>query len=74
MKFNVNDTVKVLVNGKHWLRGNIIEIQDEILTINIPLHYSELPIMTVQEHVENVRAVAETLEQRKKMLEQGYRL
>ena len=30
MRFNINDTVKVLVNGKHWLRGNIIEIQDEI--------------------------------------------
>ena len=74
MKFNVNDTVRVLVNGKYWLRGNIIEIQDEILTINIPLYYGELTMMTVQEHIKNVRAVAETLEQRKKMLEQGYRL
>ncbi len=74
MKFNVNDTVRVLVNGKHWVKGNVVAIQDEILTINVPTYYGALSTMTIQEHVENVRAVAETLEQRKKLIEKGYRL
>lgn len=38
-EFKVGEIVKVLVNGKHRLRGEIIDIKNDVATVAVPVYY-----------------------------------
>lgn len=76
--FEVNDVVRVLVNGKHWVKGTVISIRGRHIAVSVPTYYGNtngiIRKITIQENVENVRAVAETLKEMETLKEKGFRL
>ena len=61
-EFKVEEIVKVLVNGKHRLRGEIIDIKDGIATVAVPVYYGSLvEYIPVESYLNNLWKVKETL-------------
>lgn len=62
-EFKVGEIVKVLVNGKHRLRGEIIDIKDDnIATVAVPVYYgSVVEYIPVESKVNDLWKVKETL-------------
>ena len=62
-EFKVGEIVKVLVNGKHRLRGEIIHIQDDnMVTVVVPVYYgSVVDYIPVISNVNDLWKVKETL-------------
>lgn len=61
-EFKVGEIVKVLVNGKHRLRGEIIDIKDDIATVAVPTYYGSLvEYIPVMSNVNDLWKVKEVL-------------
>ena len=73
-KLEINDVVRVLVNNKHWIKGIIVEKQNEYVTINVPTYYGNNHKMEIIENVENVRIVVETLKEMEDLKAKGFKL
>ena len=61
-QFKVGDAVKALVNNKHWLRGKVFDINNDIAVVVIPVYYSNMVEYMVFEYkINDLREVKETL-------------
>lgn len=60
--FVVGDTVKVLVNGKHRFRGEIIHIVGDTATVVVPVYYVDcFDYMPVESKLEDLWEVKEVM-------------
>ena len=59
----VGDKVYVKVLNKYNFRGTIIEIKDNVATINIPVYYSDKEYIVVHKDIDFLEKVPETLKQ-----------
>lgn len=61
-EFKLGDIVKVLVNNKHRVRGEIVDIKNENAIVAVPVYYSNCyEYIAVESKLENLWKVKETL-------------
>ena len=61
-EFKLGDIVKVLVNNKHRVRGEIVDIKDDIAVVVVPVYYSSCyEYIAVESKLNNLWEVKEVL-------------
>ena len=66
----VGDKVYVKVLNKYNFRGTIIEIEDNVATINVPVYYGKDPVV-VYKDIEFLDKVPETLKELEDLKKRG---
>lgn len=52
-----NDIVKVMVVGKGWVQGKVVDIDHDIVTVVIQTYYGTKDIIFVKDKMENAEKV-----------------
>ena len=66
----VGDKVYIKILNKYNFRGTIIEIEDNVATINVPVYYGKDPII-VYKDIEFLNKVPETLKELENLKKRG---
>lgn len=69
----VGDKVWVKILNKYKFRGTIMEIENNVATINVPVHYSDQEYVTIYKDIEFLTCVPETLKELEKQKEEAKR-
>lgn len=69
----VGDKVWVKVLNKYNFRGTILEIEDNIATIKVPVHYGNENDIIVHKDIDFLYPVPETLKQLEDLKKKGVR-
>lgn len=67
----VGDKVWVKMLNKYNFRGTIMEIENNVATINVPVHYSDQEYVTIYKDIEFLTRVPETLKELEKQKEEA---